>query len=72
VRLRKYALAPRIWRAFLDSKPFQRVAGKRLIYRSIANCAAVHSVGIARAVKGDLTPASDKFCRCLRKVAAGL
>jgi DNA-binding transcriptional LysR family regulator len=54
------------------SKPFQRVAGKRLIYRSIANCAAVHSVGITRAVKGDLTPAAAKFCQCLRKVAAGL
>jgi DNA-binding transcriptional LysR family regulator len=54
------------------SKPFQRVAGRRLIYRPIRNCAAVHSVGIARAVKGNLTPAADKFCESLRKVAGGL
>jgi DNA-binding transcriptional LysR family regulator len=56
----------------LVSKPFQRVAGKRLIYRPVMNCAVVHSVGIARAVKGDLTPAGNKFCQSLRKVAAGL
>jgi hypothetical protein len=43
------------------SKPFQRVAGKRLIYRQIMNCTAVHKVGIARAVKSDLTPAGDKW-----------
>jgi DNA-binding transcriptional LysR family regulator len=54
------------------SKPFQRVAGKRLIYRQIMNCTAVHKVGIARAVKSDLTPAGDKFCQSLRKVAFGL
>ena len=58
--------------AAVVSKPFQRVAGNRLIYRPILNCAAVHSVGIARAMKGDLTPAGDKFCQCLRKVAAEL
>jgi DNA-binding transcriptional LysR family regulator len=54
------------------SKPFQRVAGKRLIYRRIINCPAVHKVGIARKAKGDLTPAGEKFCQSLRKVAAGL
>ena len=37
--------------AAVVSEPFQRVAGNPLIYRPIKNCAAVHSVGIARAVK---------------------
>ena len=43
------------------------VAGKRLLYRPLTGTTEVASVGIARATKGDVTPAGEKFCEILRK-----
>lgn len=48
------------------SELFQRLAGKRLVYRALSNSKEFHSVGIARAKKGDVTPAEEKFCAALR------
>jgi DNA-binding transcriptional LysR family regulator len=41
---------------------FELVTGKRLVYRP-----EVGAVGIARATKGDVTPAGERFCEILRK-----
>jgi DNA-binding transcriptional LysR family regulator len=41
----------------LASPIFKLVAGKRLLYRPLTGTAEVVSVGIARATKGDVTPA---------------
>ena len=46
---------------------FKLVAGKRLLYRPLTGTTEVLSVGIARATKGDVTPAGEKFCEILRK-----
>lgn len=48
---------------------FRHVAGQRLVYRPISDCSESHSIGIARALKGDLTPAGEKFCTILRQAA---
>ncbi|MES2596642.1 MAG: LysR substrate-binding domain-containing protein [Verrucomicrobiota bacterium] len=53
----------------LVSEVFQRAAGKRLVYRRLANCNEFHRVGIARSKKGDVTPAAERFCEILRKVS---
>src|SRR5258707_9750164 len=53
----------------LSSTIFKLVAGKRLLYRPLAGTTEVGSVGIARATKGDVTPAGEKFCEILRKVS---
>jgi DNA-binding transcriptional LysR family regulator len=50
------------------SEIFQRAAGRRLVYRRISNSNEAHRVGIARASKGDVTPAGEKFCEILRQV----
>jgi len=50
---------------------FKLVAGKRLIYRPLTGTTEVLSVGIARATKGDVTPAGEKFCEILRRIADG-
>jgi DNA-binding transcriptional LysR family regulator len=42
-------------------------SGKRLLYRPLAGTTEAQSVGIARATKGDVTPAGEKFCEILRK-----
>src|SRR5882672_3459477 len=55
----------------LASPSFKLVAGKRLLYRPLTGTTEVGSVGIARATKGDVTPAGEKFCEILRKVADG-
>jgi DNA-binding transcriptional LysR family regulator len=47
------------------------VTGKRLQYRPLTGVTEVLSVGIARAKKGDITPAGEKFCEFLRKVSKG-
>jgi len=47
------------------------VAGKRLLYRPLTGTAEVLSVGLARATKGDVTPAGEKFCEILRKISDG-
>ncbi|GEP42969.1 LysR family transcriptional regulator [Brevifollis gellanilyticus] len=53
----------------LVSEIFQRAAGKRLVYRRLSNCQEFHRVGIARSIKGDVTPAGERFCEILRKVS---
>src|SRR5499433_779256 len=46
-------------------------AGKRLVYRPLKGTTECQTVGIARAVKGDVTPAGEKFCEILRRVSRG-
>src|SRR5262245_7717664 len=46
-------------------------AGKRLVYRPLKGTTEGQTVGIARAVKGDVTPAGEKFCEILRQVSRG-
>ena len=50
---------------------FKLVAGKRLIYRPLTGTAEALAVGIARATKGDVTPAGEKFCEILRMISDG-
>ena len=45
--------------------------GKRLVYRSLTGTTETQCVGIARATKGDVTPAGEKFCAILRKLSRG-
>src|SRR6267378_1477185 len=53
----------------LASPSFKLVAGKRLLYRALTGTTEMGSVGIARATKGDVTPAGEKFCEILRRVS---
>ena len=46
------------------------VAGKRLRYRPLTGTTEVMCVGIARATKGDVTPAGEKFCEILRQISS--
>ena len=46
-------------------------AGKRLVYRPLTGTTEGQAVGIARAAKGDVTPAGEKFCEILRKISSG-
>jgi LysR family transcriptional regulator, benzoate and cis,cis-muconate-responsive activator of ben and cat genes len=48
---------------------FKLVAGNRLLYRPLTGTTEALSVGIARATKGDVTPAGEKFCEILRRVS---
>jgi len=48
------------------------VAGNRLRYRLVTGIDDVVPVGIVRAKNGDVTPAGEKFCAILRKVAKGV
>src|SRR6266850_1147792 len=50
---------------------FKLVAGKRLLYRPLTGTTEVGSVGIARATRGDVTPAGEKFCEILRTISLG-
>jgi DNA-binding transcriptional LysR family regulator len=43
------------------------VAGKRLLYRPLTGPSEVAAVGVARATKGNVTPAGEKFCEALRQ-----
>ena len=55
------------------ASPLLRLAaGKRLLFRPLDTTEAPAAVGIARATKGDLTPAGEKFCEILRKISGGL
>lgn len=54
------------------SELFRRIAGKRLVYRSLSNSTESQTVGVARATNGDVTPAGEKFCEALRTVSASL
>ena len=51
---------------------FKIVTGKRLLFRPIAGASDEIPVGIARATKGDITPAGEKFCEYLRKISRGI
>src|SRR5262249_20175247 len=46
-------------------------AAQRLVSRRLTGTTEGQTVGIARAVKGDVTPAGEKFCEILRKVSRG-
>jgi DNA-binding transcriptional LysR family regulator len=48
------------------------VGGTRLLYRPITGTTDAMAVGIARATKGDVTPAGEKFCEILQKISRGL
>ena len=50
---------------------FKLVTGNRLVYRPLVGVTEMIAVGIARARNGDLTPAGEKFCEALRKLAKG-
>jgi DNA-binding transcriptional LysR family regulator len=45
------------------------VSGRRLVFRPLAGMNEVIPVGIARLKNGDVTPAGERFCEMLRKVA---
>lgn len=51
------------------SEIFRHASGKRLVYRPISDSTESYTVGIMRALNGDITPAGDKFCEALRKIA---
>jgi len=55
----------------LASPNFKLVAGIRLLYRALTGTTEALSVGVVRAVKGDVTPAGEKFCEILRKISGG-
>jgi DNA-binding transcriptional LysR family regulator len=51
---------------------FRGITGDRLLYRPITDCPVTQSVGMACAVKGDITPAGEKFREVVREVAGEL
>jgi DNA-binding transcriptional LysR family regulator len=55
----------------IASPVLKHASGKRLLYRPLAGTTEQMSVGIARATRGDVTPAGEKFCEILRKISAG-
>jgi len=55
----------------LSTTIFKLVTGTRLLYRPLTGTTEALSVGIARATKGDVTPAGEKFCELLRKISNG-
>jgi DNA-binding transcriptional LysR family regulator len=46
------------------------VTGKRLVYRLVTGTTELMSIGIARAAKGALTSAGERFCEILRNISA--
>jgi DNA-binding transcriptional LysR family regulator len=55
----------------IASPILRHASGKRLVYRPLNGTTEMMSVGIARATKGDVTPAGEKFCEILRKASGG-
>jgi len=53
----------------IASPVLRHASGKRLLYRPLTGTTEVLSVGIARATKGDVTPAGEKFCEILWKTS---
>ena len=53
----------------LAAPVFKLLIGKRLLYRPLTGTTLTASVGIARATKGDVTPAGEKFCEILRQTS---
>jgi DNA-binding transcriptional LysR family regulator len=43
--------------------------GKRMLFRPLTGTTETQSVGIARATKGDVTPAGEKFCEVVRQIS---
>ena len=56
----------------IASPVLRHASGKRLLYRPLTGTTEVLSVGIARAIKGDVTPAGEKFCEILRMTSGSL
>ena len=56
----------------IASPVLRHASGKRLLYRPLTGTTEVLSVGIARAIKGDVTPAGEKFCEVLRMTSGSL
>lgn len=56
----------------LSPSVLKLVARNRLRYRPVTGITDVLPVGIVRARNGDITPAGEKFCAILRKVAKGI
>ena len=52
------------------SPVLRHASGKRLLYRPLTGTTELLSVGIARATKGDVTPAGEKFCEILRMMSS--
>ena len=48
------------------------VAGKRLLLRPLTGTSEVAAVGVARATKGNVTPAGEKFCEVLRQTSISM
>src|SRR5438309_1111703 len=44
------------------------MSGQRILYRPLTGTTETQSLGIARAAKGDVTPAGEKFCEILRQI----
>jgi DNA-binding transcriptional LysR family regulator len=55
----------------IASPVLKYASGKRLLYRPLTGTTEVLCVGIARATKGDVTPAGEKFCEILRTTSDG-
>jgi DNA-binding transcriptional LysR family regulator len=53
----------------LLSRLAERVIGTRLVVRPLQDSTVFQEVGLCRAVKGDVTPAGEKFCDYLRQAA---
>jgi len=51
------------------SQLFKLAVGKRLLYRPLVGTDATLCVGIACAKNADLTPAAERLCATIRKVA---
>jgi DNA-binding transcriptional LysR family regulator len=51
---------------------FEKIVGARLKLRPLAPAPAPQEIGIVRTIKGDVTPAGEKFCTHLRAVAQKL
>jgi DNA-binding transcriptional LysR family regulator len=45
------------------------VTGKSLLYRPVTGTTELASIGIARAIKGEVTTVGEKFCEVLRKTS---
>ncbi len=52
------------------SQLFKQAVGKRLQYRPLADSSASLCLGIARAKDGDVTPAGERLCASIRKMAS--
>jgi DNA-binding transcriptional LysR family regulator len=51
------------------SEVYRQISGKRLVYRQFSDSDESYGIGIMTALKGDATPAGEKFCEFLRKIS---